>query len=283
MKASGIGSGIPAPAATETSIAPTASQVPAAAAKTAPEPDVDDAAGDEIKFEPIPASALREPSPAAARPAPLPSDPYMGQHKAKDFADVLSEVIGRVDQPDELVERGRDDVPPIAAWESPDGVRVEEAPPVLPHRSAPPPIPGQGGRERHGDEPSHGFMPERPAPIDRNVRQIPDIADFPEVAQREYNARQAPPPAGSHADNAQGLLNRLGLFRRKAPESPVSGGGAGSTEASVHEGQRRSSPDTSLPRSEDRGRSDPRSGQARPGDRQDADRQDFSGAGGRRR
>lgn len=252
---------------------------PASVTVAEPEPGPDDAAGDAIKFEPIPASALRDSSPAAARPAPLPSDPYMGQHRAKDFADVLSEVIGRVDQSEEVVERGRDDVPPIAAWESPDGVRVEEAPPVLPHRSAPPPIPAQGGRDRHGSELSHGFVPERPAPIDRNVRQIPDIADFPEVAQREYNARQAPPPPGSHADNAQGLLNRLGLFRRKAPESPTGGG----AEASAHESQRRPLPDTSSPRSDDRGRSDPRSDQLRHAERQASDHQDVSGAGGRRR
>ncbi|HVY41618.1 MAG TPA: cell division protein FtsZ [Hyphomicrobiaceae bacterium] len=73
------------------------------------------------------------------------------------------------------------------AWRAPGGVVIEEGlPPFnstgMPSRTAPPPL----------DPAAHnGFTPGPPQPLKRERRRTPDVADLPQVAQREYHAKSA--------------------------------------------------------------------------------------------
>ncbi|WP_324540846.1 cell division protein FtsZ [Hyphomicrobium sp.] len=94
-------------------------------------------------------------------------------------------------------------------WHGPGNVTIESGPPQL-QGASPPPLPQQG-YAAHGQG---GFVPEAPSEIRRQQRRMPDVGDFPPVAQRVYRAMEESrdQPAGHSGEPRR----RLGLFERLA-------------------------------------------------------------------
>src|SRR5690606_8187193 len=99
------------------------------------------------------------------------------------------------------------------SWKGPGNVTIESGPPQL-HGAAPPPLPqgyGAGPGQAHGGT----FVPEPPANIRREQRRMPEVGDFPPVAQRAYRA--ALEDQGDDASGHSGEpRRRLSLFERLA-------------------------------------------------------------------
>jgi len=95
-------------------------------------------------------------------------------------------------------------------WQAPGSVLIEEAPPVV--IAAPPTVQRQAEPKPSFDH----FTPEMPVEVRRPPRRMPELEEFPPVAQREYRQRaDAPQYAESepqYADPAPG--KRPGLFER---------------------------------------------------------------------
>ena len=71
------------------------------------------------------------------------------------------------------------------------------------------------------------FIPAPPADLRRGGRRMPDVEDFPPVAQREYRAKAGypaqggPPPPGSEEPPRRGILQRImGRARRDEMDDP---------------------------------------------------------------
>lgn len=98
---------------------------------------------------------------------------------------------------------------PRPTWHAPDGVMIEERWPG-PANLSPPgrDLPQQHGARSLGDglQPPAPpvFEPEPPAEVRRAPRRMPDVADFPPVAQKEYYAKTG------HAPAATARLDSLG-------------------------------------------------------------------------
>lgn len=179
------------------------------------------------------ATAVPPPPPptgsTAASPGPE-TDPYLGHYQPDEFADVLSEAVGR--SADELSTTTASDHGASAEWQSPGGVTIEEVEPGLPSRPAPPPLPGgQASADPHAS--ASGFAAAPPAEIPQTVPRIPDVAAFPEVAQREYYAKRGTPDsdpaanAGGAKEQSRSLMRRLGM--------PKWGGQTESVEKNTHQ------------------------------------------------
>lgn len=98
-------------------------------------------------------------------------------------------------------------------WKAPGGVVIEQGSPAdeSVHTDGPPP----------GSKKSAGFTPGPPSPLKRGRRPMPEIADFPEVGQREYRSKSSPfkgqaatprrfdDGASTPAPRKRGLLQRL--------------------------------------------------------------------------
>ena len=118
--------------------------------------------------------------------------------------------------------------PEEPSWQSSEGVRIETGfVGSGPKASTPPPLPDHSqNTSPHSDD----FEPSRPAEVRRGVPRMPDVSEFPEVAQREYFAkmeaaatperRPISPTPQPHADEDEefekpGFLQRLtGAGRR---------------------------------------------------------------------
>jgi cell division protein FtsZ len=112
-------------------------------------------------------------------------DPYLGDTSMDEFARALSEVIGTVDENDGAANSTAGGGP--QPWRSADGVTIEEGfdSSTMPH--APPPLP-TAPSEQMDRQSQSGFTPAPPAEL---PQRVPDIAEFPEIVQREYEARTA--------------------------------------------------------------------------------------------
>ena len=99
---------------------------------------------------------------------------------------------------------------------NPGGVMIEEAPVAasaqrrneVPKSATPAPMP-------------QSFSPELPVEIRRAPRRMPDVEDFPAVAQREYRAK-GPTPASQPSEQQpkrQGLFERLAGMGRRTDDS----------------------------------------------------------------
>ncbi len=98
-------------------------------------------------------------------------------------------------------------------WHGPGNVTIESGPPQL-QGASPPPLPQQGYASAHAQPGAYhgqaGFVPEAPSEIRRQQRRMPDVGDFPPVAQRVYRAmEESRDPSGEPR-------RRLGLFERLA-------------------------------------------------------------------
>jgi len=151
-------------------------------------------------------------------------DPYLGLDTPDDFARTLSEVVGQVGSEGGERSSGSPGLPPIPAWESPDGVVIEEGYQQPSLRAAPPPLPPSRAQEMGDPRDSATFVASPPlehqAGNRGNTPRIPEMAEFPEVAQREYRAKHSnqgrgQPSGSDELNGAVGLLKRLSMFGRR--------------------------------------------------------------------
>ena len=107
-------------------------------------------------------------------------------------------------------------------WHGPGNVTIESGPPQL-QGASPPPLPQQGYATAHGQPGhGHGFVPEAPSEIRRQQRRMPDVGDFPPVAQRVYRAMEESRDHGGEPRRRLGLFERLAGKVRGAPDSAPS-------------------------------------------------------------
>ena len=106
-------------------------------------------------------------------------------------------------------------------WQAPGSVTIEDTPPAaapaLSRRT-------DAHRAPASVQQPETFTPELPVEIRRPPRRMPEVDDFPVVAQREYRAKAAPAPAQTAAPAASkrpGLFERLAGMGRRADDSPV--------------------------------------------------------------
>lgn len=161
------------------------------------------------------------------------ADPYMGNTSVDEFARALSEVMGTVgDDGHSSTQAAGSAEDYRLPWQSSDGVVIEDGL-TTSLSPAPPPLPA--GAPPLTDHAPREFRPQPPAEL---PRRVPDITEFPEVAQREYHSKTA------DEDNVQGggmhgLLRRLATFGRhgsSSSDSPVSDShDEGSRRSETHE------------------------------------------------
>ena len=160
--------------------------------------------------------------PAPARHAvPQTDDPIDRDELQERLADAIatdqSREFGEEHGP--YADASTETAPRRELWEGPGGVLIEEGLPQFgqsahPPRTVPPPLDHARSRD--------GFRPGPPAPLRRAGRRMPDLQDFPPVAQREYRAKagqypdeseSAPraygPSADVHPPRRRSLLQRL--------------------------------------------------------------------------
>jgi cell division protein FtsZ len=110
-----------------------------------------------------------------------PSASEIDAREADEFARALSEAM-------EAAPSGQGD-DSQSAWQSPDGVLVEEGFADARRSVAPPPLPDTGSENPYDAAATDGFEPAPPNEVRRSMPRILDVHDFPEVAQREYFAK----------------------------------------------------------------------------------------------
>jgi len=168
------------------------------------------------------------PHPHASRPAEPSHGFAPGRGQDDDVQRRLSEAIGgQSDDRDQAASR--------EVWRAPGNVVIEEG---FSHmtwptrqqasRSAPP------GQATGAPEP---FVPAPPVDLRRNGRRMPEVEDFPPVAQREYRAKvgysndapPGPPPLQTVEEGPQrrGILQRImARTRRDDGDDPTTGNAA---------------------------------------------------------
>jgi cell division protein FtsZ len=176
--------------------------------------------------------------PQAQAPAERPAQPYARSTDEDDIKRRLSEAIGHAP------ESGNRQTPPTVpasngaaqreahreTWRAPGNVVIEEG---FSPTAWPQPVARSAGHE--GDATSSRadqFTPAPPTDIRRSSRRMPDVDDFPPVAQREYRAKVGPahasapsgPRVAGGRDSSEeaprrGLLQRLMSRARRSQES----------------------------------------------------------------
>ena len=179
----------------------------------------------------------RPPRQQAAPPMPPPPDRSMPQAGSmpsqaeaprqqspaatEDLQRRLTEAIGR---------HGEEKPAPRDTWRAPGNVVIEEGFSNL--NWAPQQPPRQPAAEHPAGNASESFSPAPPADLRRGQRRMPDVDDFPAVAQREYRAKTGypvpPPPPGQSEDQPRrGILQRImGRQRRDDVNDPPTGNAA---------------------------------------------------------
>jgi cell division protein FtsZ len=113
--------------------------------------------------------------------------------------------------------------PSRGLWQAPGNVMIEDAPePLVPgyptsrySEAANPELARKSPNQSQLSGPQHEvFTPEMPSEIRRGARRMPDVDDFPTVAQREYRAKSQ--MTGLDAAQANQSGKRPGLFERLA-------------------------------------------------------------------
>ncbi len=177
----------------------------------------------------VPASHSRETeNPSPIKPPQLPhhensrdhGNPYLGETSADEFARALSEVMGTCG--DNSKKEGREALPdrknqPQSAWRSPDGVVIEDG---FEPAFAPPPLPAATPAHEMATQSTAEFTPRPPAEL---PRRLPDVAEFPHIAQRAYHAKTA--QNQRHAEEAADthtIFKRLARLARQ-PNQKKSG------------------------------------------------------------
>ena len=111
-----------------------------------------------------------------------PTQTELDAREADEFARALSEAMEASGRETNDREDGRD------RWQSADGVTVEEGfATVRGSGPQPPPLPKRDEASASASLP--GFEPAPPSEVRRSSSRVPDMSEFPEVAQREYFAK----------------------------------------------------------------------------------------------
>jgi len=209
----------------------------------------DETLGDKVRVS-IVASGMGRQGEAAAMPPPV--DPRMRQRppamapqqqpapqarpepprgyapplqEDEDVQRRISEAIGIAAEPEPPRQRAdhghaRDQHPSRETWRAPGNVVIEEgfSHLVWPQQPAP-----QGTAPEQAAKGAEPFVPAPPVDARRNMRRMPEVEDFPPVAQREYRAKAAyatqpvapPPVPGADEPPRRGILQRImGRSRR---------------------------------------------------------------------
>jgi cell division protein FtsZ len=108
------------------------------------------------------------------------------------------------------------------AWQAPGNVTIEDGLTQL-TPAAPTSRPASGSP--HATAPPAGFTPAPPADLRRPARRMPEVEDFPPLAQAEYRAKapgSSPPPSVAQAEPRRkgGLFSRIAGIRRRPDDSP---------------------------------------------------------------
>jgi cell division protein FtsZ len=165
------------------------------------------------------------PPPPPQRPEMHRGFPHPQQHAAPDdMQRRLSEAIGVNGE-----EAPRESHAPQQreTWRAPGNVVIEEG---FSQMSWAPPQAARGQAPAENAKATGQFIPAPPADLRRGARRMPDVEDFPPVAQREYRAKAghapqgAPPPppqAPSEEPPRRGILQRImGRARREEMDDP---------------------------------------------------------------
>ncbi len=155
------------------------------------------------------------------------TDPYRGDTPMDEFARALSEVMGTVDDNGTAIAGAASP----GAWRSPDGVIIEDGfePSSV---NAPPPLPDAEPTQPTADT-STGFVPAPPADL---PRRVPDISEFPEIVQREYQAKAAAEHgAGRSMGGMPNILRRLAGLGRQSSQLASTDKGESDANSSMHE------------------------------------------------
>ena len=176
---------------------------------------------------------MRQGQPAAPQPPMQPprqeQQRFAAPPREEDLQRRLSEAIGPGDEPRRDMPGMDQPVHPRETWRAPGNVVIEEG---FSHLAWPP----QSGHAQAPDSAPRGpdpFVPAPPADLRRGGRRMPDVDDFPPVAQREYRAKTGypvpPPPPPSiqppvEEPQRRGILDRImGRSRRDELEDVQTG------------------------------------------------------------
>jgi cell division protein FtsZ len=193
----------------------------------------DETLGDRVRVS-IVASGMARQGEHLQAPPPTPQRPEMHrgfphphpqQHAAPDdMQRRLSEAIGVNGE-----EGPRESHAPQQreTWRAPGNVVIEEG---FSQMSWAPPQAARGQAPAENAKATGQFIPAPPADLRRGARRMPDVEDFPPVAQREYRAKAGhapqggPPPAprtSSEEAPRRGILQRImGRARREEMDDP---------------------------------------------------------------
>lgn len=139
-------------------------------------PPAYEAAGGDVSGEPVRQNSEHQPV-TEVETAPVELD----AHEADEFARALSEAM-------EASARDMDSSDDDGGtWQSADGVVVEEGFSSAHASSLPPPLPARDSVAQRALP--AGFEPVPPSQVRRSPSRMPDMSEFPEVAQREYFAK----------------------------------------------------------------------------------------------
>jgi cell division protein FtsZ len=147
--------------------------------------------------------------------------PHQHARPDEDMQRRLSEAIGVNGE-----EPAREQHAPQSreTWRAPGNVVIEEG--FAQMNWAPQQAPRGAALVDNGNA-SEPFIPAPPADLRRGGRRIPDVEDFPPVAQREYRAKAGypaqggPPPPGNEEPPRRGILQRImGRARRDEMDDP---------------------------------------------------------------
>ena len=202
------------------------------AATGAPTSDGYAVAGREPRYQPIAPPDARTDEAGHTPPPPLPppsygsADPYLGDTPAEEFARALEDVIQSVAD-ESGGQRNLQD--PI--WVSPDGIAIREG---LAQSAPGDASPSAQELQQKASYSGGEFTAQQPADM---PRRVPDISQFPPIAQQEFEARKESAPSENsegHSANrgVPGLLRRIAGFGRQ---------GSNLTEADVRESPEQSS------------------------------------------
>ena len=202
----------------------------------------DDTLGDRVRVSIVASGMLRASEMAAAPPsmeqrlrtdrAPppvLPAAPttsHQAQPAEDDLRRRLSEAIYRDEaQAPRGDQRGREPArpPQRETWRAPGNVVIEEGLAHMAWLTQAPPAPASGNDSR---ELPDAFRPTPPVDVRRAQRRMPDVEDFPPLAQHEYRTKVGSQPVyrnddmGAEDEERPGILQRIiGRARREASEA----------------------------------------------------------------
>lgn len=185
--------------------------------------------GHPVDMMPMPPPVDHRGAPRGRATPPMPPPPPQAPHRAEsqsyapqrddDVQRRLSEAIGARAEAPRSHEAGNGS---RETWRAPGNVVIEEG---FSHLAWPPQSNAKSPASEPGSRSSESFVPAPPVDARRSGRRMPEVEDFPPVAQREYRAKAGyateappiPPGAGGGADEQprRGILQRImGRSRR---------------------------------------------------------------------